>query len=594
MKNRTTAIGYGLLLALFFGFLYFNKDAAEELERQQAIQDSLANVEQVESQIAHEVEMPVLEEAPVKDVEEYTIENDLIVFNVKNYGGSPSFVSLKEFKKYDSTDLILLNNESGKFQYTIPLVSGEVLNTADLLFNPIIQKKDKIVLEAKIDSLRSIVQHYSMTEGSYLLDYKVEFKGFDGIISPKNKYVLLDWGASIAQQERNIKDEKATSTIYYKYISDSDKERLDERGDDEGNLKGNIHWLSFKQKFFNMTLISQEGFGEDGSEISTVEENVPEGIVEEMKAEIYLPFSGQSIDTHVWKWYFGPNHYQTLKKLDVGIEKIIPLGWGIFGWVNKGLVIPIFNFLEQYISNYGLIILCLTLAIKLMLALPMFKSYQSMAKMRVLKPELDELKVKTGGDMQKMQQEQMKLYKQAGVSPLGGCLPQLVQLPILFAMFRFFPASIELRQESLWWAEDLSSYDSILDLGFSIPGYGDHVSLFTLLMTVTTLVYTYMNSQTSAGLQGPMKFMMYLMPIMFLGLFNNYSSALSFYYFLSTCITIIQNVIVRRFFIDEDKLHKQIQENKKKKVNVKKSRFQKRLEEMAKQSQQRPPAKNKK
>jgi YidC/Oxa1 family membrane protein insertase len=266
------------------------------------------------------------------------------------------------------------------------------------------------------------------------------------------------------------------------------------------------------------------------------------------------------------------------------MQQMIPLGWGIFGWVNKFLVIPVFNWLSQYFSNYGIIILFLTLIIKVLLFMPMFKVYKSSAKLKLLKPELDEIKERTGGDMQKMQSEQMKLYKQAGVSPLGGCLPQLVQLPILFAMFRFFPSSIELRQQSLWWADDLSSFDSIWDFpgGFSIPGYGDHISLFTLLMTGVTLLYTFMNSQTSAGLTGPMKWVMYLMPVMFLGIFNNYASALSFYYFLATSITIVQNFVIRKFFIDEDKLHKQIQANKKKKVSVKKSRLQKRLEDMAK------------
>jgi YidC/Oxa1 family membrane protein insertase len=282
--------------------------------------------------------------------------------------------------------------------------------------------------------------------------------------------------------------------------------------------------------------------------------------------------------------YYGPNHYQTLQKEEIELQKMIPLGWGIFGWVNKGIVIPIFNWLDNYFASYGLIILLLTLIIKMALFFPMFKVYKSTAKMKLLKPELDEIKERTGGDAQKAQQEQMKLYKQAGVSPLGGCLPQLVQMPILFAMFRFFPSSIELRQERLWWAEDLSTYDSIWTFpnGFEIPFYGDHVSLFTLMMTAVTLVYTYMNSQNSGQMVGPMKTVMYLMPLMFLGFFNNYAAALSFYYFLSTCITIIQNFVIRKFVIDEDKLHKQIQESKKKKVKTKKSGLQKRLEDMAK------------
>jgi YidC/Oxa1 family membrane protein insertase len=402
-------------------------------------------------------------------------------------------------------------------------------------------------------------------------------------MASNNLYIQLDWKTQIKLQEKDLDDERNNTAIYYKYASESDVENLKETSDDDEKLSNGIEWIAFKQKFFNYTLISRQGFDEGDIEISTVEPETDD-FVEELKTTMYLPVERGSEQSFDLQLYAGPNHYQSLKKLDLEMQQMIPLGWGIFGWVNKFLVIPVFNWLSQYFSNYGIIILFLTLIIKVLLFMPMFKVYKSSAKLKLLKPELDEIKERTGGDMQKMQSEQMKLYKQAGVSPLGGCLPQLVQLPILFAMFRFFPSSIELRQQSLWWADDLSSFDSIWDFpgGFSIPGYGDHISLFTLLMTGVTLLYTFMNSQTSAGLTGPMKWVMYLMPVMFLGIFNNYASALSFYYFLATSITIVQNFVIRKFFIDEDKLHKQIQANKKKKVSVKKSRLQKRLEDMAK------------
>lgn len=587
--QKSTTIGYILILGLFVAYFYFNKKTLEEIEQDQAQieqQDTAGN--KSDTIKVEELNLSSAELAAENRVEKsFTIENDKLSLEVLNYGGKPNKVELKEFKRYDSTDLILFEKGQNTFNFSIPLANGDLIKTEDLDFNLIENTttgdEHKLVVRAKVDSLRSITQTYILKDKKYDIDYSVDFKGFASIISPKSKYIELLWATKVQAQERSLEEERNTTTVYYKYTSEKGVDYLKETSEDDENLEADVQWISFKQKFFNATLIQREGFREKGFKIETKEAK-DESYIEDLSANLYLDVKGSETEHYNWSLYYGPNHYQTLKKLDVGAQKIIPLGWGIFGWVNKGLVIPVFNWLEQYISNYGLIILCLTLLIKLLLVVPMFKTYLSSAKMRLLKPELDAIKEKTGGDMQKMQQEQMKLYKQAGVSPLGGCLPQLVQLPILFAMFRFFPASIELRQEKLWWADDLSTYDSIWDFpgGFEIPFYGDHVSLFTLLMTIVTLIYTYMNSQQTAGMSGPMKYVMYLMPIMFLGFFNNYSAALSFYYFLSTCITMLQNVIIRKFFIDEDKLHKQLQENKKKKVSVKKSGLQKRLEEMAK------------
>jgi YidC/Oxa1 family membrane protein insertase len=286
-------------------------------------------------------------------------------------------------------------------------------------------------------------------------------------------------------------------------------------------------------------------------------------------------------------FYFAPNHYQTLKSYELGMEKLVPLGWGIFGWVNKFLVIPIFNFLNQFDLNYGIIILILTIVIKLMLLPLTYKAYLSTAKMKVLKPEVEEIQAKHKEDPMKSQQEMMAMYRKAGVNPLGGCLPMLLQMPILIAMFRFFPASIELRQESFLWADDLSTYDSILNLPFTIPFYGDHVSLFTILMTVSTIIYTHMNMQMTA--QNPqMKWIMYLMPVMFLGIFNNFSSGLSYYYFLANVISFGQQYLFK-LAVNEDAIHAKIQENKKKPQT--KSKFQQKLEQMAKDRGMKPPKK---
>lgn len=582
--EKNSVIGYILIFFLFIGFYFFSKQNQEELTKQQ---NTIADSAQSAPNLNDSVSIALIDTTstlPDSSISETltTLSNDLLSIDFSNIGGTPQKVILKEYKRYDSSALVLFDKGQSTLGYTIPLASGVSVNTLNIPFIAKVVGDSQIIMTANLPNSAKIVQTYTLSPNSYKVDYKVNFEGIKEIISPNNRYAVLDWSSTMQGQEKTVKDERAVSTVYYSYAQDEDVDYLSETSDDEEKLQANVQWVAFKQKFFNQTLISNTQFTEPGTQIEVV---TPENddYVKKAKAQFFIPLEQNSVLEDM-DLYFGPNHYPTLKKEGIGLQKMIPLGWGIFGWVNKGLVIPIFNWLNNYFTNYGLIIILLTLIIKLALFFPMFKVYKSTAKMKLLKPELDEIKTRTGDDMAKAQQEQMKLYKQAGVSPLGGCLPQLVQMPILFAMFRFFPSSIELRQKSFLWAEDLSSYDSIYDFpnGFEIPFYGDHVSLFTLLMTAVTIVYTYINSQSTGQMVGPMKTVMYIMPIMFLGFFNNYAAALSFYYFLSTCITILLNFIIRKFVIDEDKLHKQIQENKKKKVVTKKSGLQKRLEDMAK------------
>ena len=369
------------------------------------------------------------------------------------------------------------------------------------------------------------------------------------------------------------------STIYYKY-SDDDVDFISERKDESDDLKTKVKWISMKQHFFTQVLIADNSFDKP-THIETLAGKEGEDFVKQMKASFTIPYSHLPNESFGMQFYFGPNHYKTLEKIGFNLEKQIPLGWGIFGWVNRYIVIFIFNFLSGFNLNYGIIILILTLVIKIMLLPLTFKAYQSQAKMKVLKPEIEEIQGKFKEEPMKLQQEMMGLYKKAGVSPLGGCLPMLLQFPILIAMFRFFPQSIELRQQSFLWAHDLSTYDSIMDLPFTIPFYGNHVSLFTLLMTISTLLITWVNSQTTVT-NPQMKWMMYLMPIVFLGVFNSYSSGLSYYYFLANTISIGQQYLFKAF-VDEDAIHKKIQENKKRPASQSKSKFQQRLEAMAKQ-----------
>lgn len=588
--DKSTTTGYVLIFLLFIGFFYFTQQNTEEIEKQNAAAADTTIVESAQELSSDSsLALPVISEVdsvnPNEVVEESikTLKNDKFAIDFTNKGGIPKKLQLLEYSRYDSSELIIFEENQSELSYSIPLANGGSINTLALDFVPTTKGDSSISYTATLPGNAQIIQTYTVKPKSYKVKYDLRFVGMEKIIAPNNRYAEMVWKAKLQGQEKSVEDERNVTTIYYNYASENDVDYLSETSDDdEETLQGNVKWISFKQKFFNQTLIHSKAFDEDGIKIA-VEKGKDESYLKDVSAQFYLPLDHDVVEENM-TFFFGPNHYQTLKKEKIHLQKMIPLGWGIFGWVNKFIVIPVFNWLEQYFSSYGIIILLLTLIIKSALIIPMYKVYKSSAKMKLLKPELDEIKERVGGDMQKQQQEQMKLYKQAGVSPLGGCLPQLVQMPILFAMFRFFPASIELRQEKLWWAEDLSSYDSIYDFpgGFEIPFYGDHVSLFTLLMTIVTLIYTYMNSQASGQMVGPMKTVMYIMPIMFLGFFNNYAAALSFYYFLSTCITIIQNFVIRKFVIDEDKLHKQIQDSKKKKVKIKKSGLQKRLEDMAK------------
>ena len=359
----------------------------------------------------------------------------------------------------------------------------------------------------------------------------------------------------------------------------------------EEELQSGLKWISFKQKFFSYALISKDSFDGAFVEMHTKSRPSNSRYQKSMSANIEIPYDGLNEDnTIAMSYYFGPNDFKELKQYDINLEKQIPLGGKLVAWINRLIVIPVFDWLGQYGWNYGIVILILTLIIKICLMPIAFKSYMSSAKMRVLKPEIDEINERypKPDDAMKKQQAIMDLYKKAGASPMSGCLPMLLQFPVLVAIFRFFPSSIELRQQSFLWADDLSTYDSILDLPFNIPFYGDHVSLFTLLMTAATLLYTYINNKQMQQAQGSqampgMKLMMYLMPIMFLGIFNSYSAGLSYYYLLVNLFTFLQMYLFK-IFINEDRLRRKIEQAKKK--PVKKSNFQKRLEEMQKQQQQ--------
>lgn len=526
-----------------------------------------------------------------------SIENDLIKINVSKKGGHPLSVEVKDYQTFDSLPLLLFKGDNNRFALDF-WANNKQVSTENLYFSPseaagfTVSGEDRKSLSMRVSAGadKYIEYVYSLTGNSYMVDFDINMVGMGSVIERNATTLDLNWRMDLPHQEKSLQNERDNSTIYYRF-SDDEVDYISERSDEEEEIKTDLQWVAFKQQFFSSVLMAKDGW-EGPTKIETSRDEENDTIVKTCEAKLSIPFGHRDMEQVELQWYFGPNHYSSLKAYDLGLEEMIPLGWGIFGWVNKFMVIPVFNLLKDTGLGYGIIILILTVLLKMALMPFTYKAYMSTAKMRVLKPEIEEINKKFEGkdDPMAKQQATMALYNKAGVNPLGGCLPMLFQMPILIALFRFFPASIELRQEAFLWADDLSSYDSILDLPFEIPFYGDHVSLFTLLMTISTVFYTRLNMSMQAGnpQMEQMKWMMYLMPVMMLGWFNNYASGLSYYYFLANVMTFGQNFAFRKF-VDDDAIHKKLQENKKK--PKKKSSFQKRLEDMAKERGYQPPKK---
>lgn len=520
-----------------------------------------------------------------------TLENESLKVTLSNKGGVISEAVLKEFLTYDAKPLTLLNNKANRFSYTFP-IGVYTINTEDYYFTASQPSPNTVVFRLTAnDTTRTkyVEQRYTLAEEDYLLDYNFSMVGFDDSSLPNDSNLQLTWKNELIKSEQDMAMERMNTTVFYKEAND-DATYLACSGSDEETITSSMDWVSFKQQFFNTTLIPEKKFGK--ATLAITDPPLPEeedSLIQTADATLFFSYKRQAEFNFPMQMYIGPNNYRGLRALDKGMEDMVPLGWAIFRWVNKGIILPLFHFLNKFIGNYGIIILVITVLIKTVLFPLTYRSYKSMAKMNLLKPEIEEIKEKYGKDPQRVQQETMKLYGKAGANPLGGCLPQLIQMPILIAMYRFFPASIELRQESFLWADDLSTYDSIMSLPFHIPFYGDHVSLFCLLSALSSLAYMRLNSQMTptAGndaMAQQMKMFQYLMPVILLFFFNSFSAGLTFYFFLSNIISFGQQYAIKNYFIDEEALHAQIQEQKKK--PKKKSKFQERMEEMLKAQQE--------
>ena len=600
--DRNSIIGLSLIFVLLIGYFFINQPSEQELAIQKRVADSIALVKENEKiQLSKGAQLSkdnsskplVVEKVDTSLLiaqygelhtqlfgyeKEVVLENESLKVTFSNKGGRIKQVQLKAFKTDHKTPVLLFDTFHSESYLSYNNKNTQV-KTNQFFWEYELKGNNQLLFKLKGDNNSEIISTYTIPQTGYNVEHSLTTKGLQNVISDSK--LTFNWSNNIPLQEREVEKEKILTTFYFKPVDDK-ADYIGESNLETKVLEQDANWISFKQQFFNSTVSIDKPFLK-GSQLTTAEAK-SDSSVKFLTASLALPY--QSVEDNNFKltYYFGPNQYHELKKQNIGLDKIIPLGWGIFGWINRFMIIPIFTFLQQYISNYGIVILFLTLIIKTLLLPLVFKSYKSTAKMRLLKPEMDEIKEKHKDDMQAIQMENLKLYKKAGVNPLGGCLPMLLQMPILVAVFQFVPSAFEFRQQSFLWASDLSIYDSIWDFG-KLPIidtiYGDHVSLFTLLMTISTLIYTRMNNQVT-GVNDQMKYISYLMPILFLGFFNKYAAALTYYYFLSNVVTFTQQWAIK-FFVDENKLKAQIHESKNRKdSDIKKSGFQARLEEMAK------------
>ena len=655
--DKKTILGIVVVAVLFLGFAYVNTKQQEKYQQEmaawQAYQDSVAAASrpavpaadsaaggaaesavaasgetaapEAEADLAQTVRQrriaamgEYLTAAQEAEPEEFTVENEVMTVRFSTRGGQITGVTLKDYTKYaprgQRDQLIeLMDPASARFDMSFYVKNGlnnVKVNTMDYVFRA---EPVETAGDARRVTMRLAVAENAWLEYEYLIynkqaperDYLVDFNVRLVNMAPQmanQTSIGIDWSNVSYQNEKGFQNENMYTTLAYRFPGESSIEELGmSDGAKSKSVSTAVNWVAFKQQFFSSVFIAPQNVSSANMAFDTAAPGSE--LLKSFSVQMAVPYSAQ-VEGYDFAFYFGPNKYAILKKVtdnngaDLHMERLIPLGWGIFGWVNRWCVIPVFDFLRNYIGSFGIIILILVILVKLVISPLTYKSYVSMAKMRLIKPQVDELNKKypKKEDAMKKQQATMELYKKAGINPMGGCIPMLIQMPILIAMFRFFPASIELREQPFLWADDLSSYDSIVNLPFSIPFYGDHVSLFALLMAVSLFGYSYFNYQQTASSQpqmAGMKFMMvYMMPIMMLLWFNSYSSGLCYYYLLSNLFTIGQTLVIRRM-VDDNKIHAIMQANAAKKSKGKKSKFQQRYEELMRQQEAQQRAKRK-
>lgn len=617
--DKKSLIGLGLIAIILGVWLYVSGPTKEQIAARKRAQDSIETIKQkaladeLSAKKASEVAKDTLKTTTVisdsakavmlasqyKDFapaskgtqEFFVIENEKIKATINSKGAYISKLELKEHHRSGKTEpLVLFEGDSARFTIALMAFSErKKFFTNEFYFTKVSATTNQIKLRLQTASANSYIDFsYALKPNDYIVDADIAFVGMDKIITSNEDQLQLLWGMNYPSQEKYISKEKQVATIHYKQVGLEMDDVSPLKEETTELSEADVKWVCFKQQYFNATLIAENQFEKAGSSVKLGLLPDSKTIVKTANAELGIKYNHQPTEVFKYKFYFGPNHYNTLKTYDLGLEALIPTGWSVFSYINKGLVIPLFNWLGSL--NMGIVILILTIIIKIVLLPIAYKTYMSGARMRVLKPEIDALNEKHGknADPMKKQQEQMALYRKAGVNPLSGCLPLLLQFPLLIALFAFIPAAFELRQKSFLWADDLSTYDSIWTFGEVAvlnSVYGDHVSLFAALMFVSTIIYTYMNSnlmpQQNNQMPG-MKVMMYLMPLIFLSVMNSYAAGLSWYYFLANMITFLQNYLFK-FVIKDEKIRAELEANMKK--PQKKGGFAARLEQMAKDRQ---------
>ncbi|SKC00010.1 YidC/Oxa1 family membrane protein insertase [Sphingobacterium nematocida] len=599
--DRNNIIGLVLIFAIFAGSFYFLKPTEQELKNEQKLQDSRKNAENgiaptdtlATSKTNELLDSAALSKpfgtAKVGQEQLITLENEQLIVHLSSKGGKVKSVQLKGEKNFDGAPLYLLEGDNNNFGFLFN-ASGQNINTNDLYFALNASSQNTASFRLKYNDNQYLEYSYSLQNG-YNLALQVNAVGIQNLIDVKQKTILLDWETNLLQKEQNIKSEREKSTIFFK-DTEGTIDHLSETGDEEEKVeKTKVEWIAFKQHFFSSILSSKQAFENTNLKVTFSDQ---ENVVKNYKTTAELAFNTQSNNHFEFSFFFGPNQYKTLKAEGNNYEKIINMGWGPMGWINRFITVPLFDFLDGYHMSYGIVILILTLLLKGAMFPLTRKSYLSMAKMRVLKPQLDQIKEKVGEDNPMLlQQEQMKLYKQAGVNPLGGCLPMLLQMPFTLAFFFFFPNLFELRGQSFLWMKDLSTYDTFITFS---PIFGiNHISLMCVLMTAVTLLTTWYNNATSgatSGMGNQMKYIGYIMPLLFFFMLNSFPSGLNYYYFLGAVFTFLTQFIIRQS-IDDEKILAKLEENQKNPKVAKKSSFQTKMEEMMRQQQTAQQAKKK-
>ena len=600
--NKNSIIGFVLIGVIMFGFTWYQSKQYQKQAEIQAQLDSVALADQMAAMAIDSVKMAngvetgvkvmnmpsykdsLLTEARLAEEGIYKLTNDKVELEFTTRGAQLYSVKLNDYKAYDSTDLYLIKPNGSQMGVTV--YAGENVNTKDFVFQVAEHTDSSIVMQLPFAGGGYIQQKYTLTEGSYMMQNELSFVGMENIIPRNVSNIDIDWSVIIPRLEKGYKNEKQYSKLNYYFTGDKKSEELARAKDGSERIDTKMKWFAFQQQFFSVIMTAGNEFAAADLEAKYFAEDDPSRNLMACSAKLRSDIQAGSSNIVVpFDIYLGPNDYATLKRYDQKYEKIIPLGGWMVNWFSRLVIIPSFDLLGKFIKNYGLVILLMTLIIKLLLAPLTLKSYKSTAKMQVIKPEVDKINEKYPNekDAMKKQQATMELYRKAGISPMGGCLPMLLQMPILFAMFRFFPASIELRQQKFLWADDLSSYDSIIDFGFNVPLLGDHLSLFALLMAATMFFYSRMTSgqmSNDPNMAG-MKFMsLWLMPIMMFFICNNLSAALSYYYLLSNIITMGMTWYIRKYVVTEEKVRNEMMVNAKQ--PKKKSKWQQRLEEAQK------------